>query len=92
MVQQQQSVTTDHTHLIGTLVSSVLATIIIRYVASVQSPSFVHLVLALISVAGFLGAFLLVGRSPAAPEVKAGTIVGAAIVSGICFDVMSYLV
>jgi len=67
-----QSVTSDHTHLISAFVSSGIAAIIIRYVASVQHPSFAHLVLALIAVAGFLAAYLAIGRSPAAPEMKAG--------------------
>ena len=93
MVQQQvQNVTSDHTDLIGAFVSSALAAVVIRYVASVQHPVFGHLVLALFAVAGFLAAFLLIGRSKAALEVKAGSIVGAAVVSGICFAVVSYLV
>jgi hypothetical protein len=93
MIQQhQQSVTTDHTDLIGAFVSSALSTIVIRYVSSVQHPVFGHLVLALFAVAGFLAAFLLIGRSKAPLEVKAGSIVGAAVVCGICFAVISYLV
>jgi hypothetical protein len=90
--QQQQNATTDHSDLVVAFVTSALAAIVIRYVAGVQHPVFGHLVLALFAVSGFLAAFLLIGRSTAAPEVKAGSIVGAAIVSGICFTVMSYLV
>ena len=86
-----QKATTDHKDLIGAYVSSALATIVIRYVASVGHPSFVHVVLALLAVVGFVGAFLLIARSSAEPAVKAGTVVGAAVISGLCFVLVSYL-
>jgi len=93
MVQQHlQDATIDRTELIGAIAIGALAAIIIRCVASVQHPGFGHLLLALIAVAGFLAAYLLIAVSNAASEVKVGTIVGAAVVSGICFAGMSYLV
>jgi hypothetical protein len=86
-----QKATSDHKDLLAAYVSGALATIIIRYVASVSHPSIVHVVLALLAVVGFVGAFLLIARSSAEPAVKAGTVVGAAVVSGLCFVLMSYL-
>jgi hypothetical protein len=86
-----QKATTDHRDLTAAYVSSALATIFIRYVASVGRPGFVHMVLALLSVAGIVGAFLLIARSSAEPALKAGTVVGAAVVSGLCFAVVAYL-
>ena len=92
MVQELlKKATTDHKHLLGAYVSGALSTIVIRYVASVGHPSFVHVVLALLAVVGFVGAFLLIARSSAEPAVKAGTVVGAAVVSGLCFVLVSYL-
>jgi uncharacterized membrane protein YjjP (DUF1212 family) len=86
-----QKATSDHKDLLGACVSGALATIVIRYVASVGHPSIVHVVLALLAVVGFVGAFLLIARSSAEPAVKAGTVVGAAVVSGMCFVLVSYL-
>ena len=87
-----QKALSDHKGLIGAYVSSALAAILIRYVASVGHPSFGHVILALIAVLGFLGAFLLVAQSAVAPTTKAGTVIGAAVISGICFAVASHLV
>ena len=86
-----QKATGDHKDLLGAYVSSALATIIIRYVASVGHPSIVHMVLALIAVVGFVVAYLLIAGSSAEPGVKGGTVVGAAVVSGVCFALVSYL-
>ena len=47
--------------------------------ASVGRPGFVHMVLALLSVAGIVGAFLLIARSSAEPALKAGTVVVASV-------------
>ena len=92
MIQELlRKATTDHKHLLGAYVSGALSTIVIRYVASVGHPSFVHVVLALLAVVGFVGAFLLIAQSSAEPAVKAGTVVGAAVVSGLCFVLVSYL-
>ena len=41
-----QKATSDHKDLLGAYVSGALATIVIRYVASVGHPSIVHVVLA----------------------------------------------
>jgi Flp pilus assembly protein TadB len=92
MVQElPQKATSDHKHLTAAYVSGALATIVIRYVASVGHPSIVHAVLALLALAGFVAAYLLIARSSAEPGVKAGTVVGAAVVSGVCFALVSYL-
>ena len=86
-----QKATTDHKDLLGAYASSALATIVIRYVASVGHPGIVHVVLALLAVVGFVSAFLLIARSSVEPAVKAGTVMGAAVVSGLCFALVSYL-
>ena len=86
-----QKATSDHKDLTAACVSGALATIVIRYVASVGHPSIIHAVLALLAVAGFVGAFLLIGRSSAEPAAKAGTVIAAAVVSGLCFALVSYL-
>jgi hypothetical protein len=86
-----QKVMSDHKDLLGAYVSGALATIVIRYVASVSHLGIVHVVLALLAVVGFVTAFLLIAGSRAEPGVKAGTVIGAAVVSGLCFTVVSYL-
>jgi hypothetical protein len=92
MVQELlKKTTSDHKDLLGAYVSGALATIVIRYVASVGHPSIVHVVLALLAVAGFVTAFLLIARSSAEPGVKGGTVIGVAVVSGLCFALVSYL-
>ena len=86
-----QEATSDHKHLAGAYISGAVAAIIMRYVASVAKPGFLHLILALIAVCGIVGAYLFVARSNADPGLKAGTIVGAAVVSGLCFALVSLL-
>jgi hypothetical protein len=48
-------------------------------------------VLALLAVVGFVTGFLLIARSSVEPAVKAATVMGAAVVSGLCFALVSYL-
>jgi hypothetical protein len=92
MVQELlQKATTDHKDLLGACASGAVATILIRYVASVGHPGIVHVVLALLAVVGFVAGFLLIARSSVEPAVKAGTVIGAAVVSGLCFALVSYL-
>ncbi len=69
-----------------------VAAIVIRYVASIAHPAFGHAVLALFAVAGILAAYLLIARADLEPDMKAAHIIGAAVVAGICFSVVSYLV
>jgi hypothetical protein len=87
-----QKAMTDHKTLAGAYVSGAVAAIIMRYVASVSSPGIVHLILALIAVGGIVGAYLCVARSNAEAGLKAATIVGAAVVSGLFFALVSLLV
>jgi hypothetical protein len=82
----------DHKYLIGAVVSGALAAIVIRYVASVGHPGFVHAVLALLAVAGFVSAYLLVAKGNFNAEMTGVAIIGTALVSGICFAVVGYLV
>jgi hypothetical protein len=82
----------DHKHLTGAYVTGAAAAIIMRYVASVSGPGVIHLILALIAVGGIVGAYLFVARSEAEPGLKAATIVGAAVVSGIFFALVSLIV
>jgi hypothetical protein len=86
---QLQMPTSIKQHLLGAYASSALATVIIRYVAGVSEPSFYHVALALIAVLGFLAAFLLIARAGVEPGAKAANVIGAAVVSAICFAIVS---
>ena len=86
-----QKATTDHKELTTAYVSAAVATVLIRYVASVDRPGIPHLILALIAVCGIVGAYLSIARSNASEQLKAGTVIGAAVVSGVCFALVSFL-
>ena len=51
-----------------------------------------YLVAVLIAVCAIVAAYLFVARSKADGGVKAATIVGAAIVAGVCFELVSLVV
>jgi len=87
-----QKATTDHKDLTSTYISAAVAAIILRYVASVAKPGGVDVILALIAVCAIVAAYLFVARSRADGGVKAATIVGAAIVAGVCFTLVSLIV
>ena len=90
MAQQGlQKTLSDHQDLIGAYVISSLAAIAIRYVASVEKPGTLQLVLALLAVAGFVSAYLLIAQSKVESGTKGGSVIGAAVVAGICFAVTS---
>jgi hypothetical protein len=80
---------TDHKYLRNAYISGAVAAIILRYVASVAKPGTVHAVLALIAVCGIVGAYLYVARADSEPGMKAANIVGAAVVAGVCFALVS---
>jgi hypothetical protein len=80
----------DHPEIICAYASSALAAVFIRYVAGVAHPIYGHVVLALFALGGFLAAYLLIAGSRIEPAAKAANIIGAAVVSGICFAVVSY--
>jgi hypothetical protein len=84
--------TTDHKDLTSAYVSAAVAAIILRYVASVAKPGAVDVILALIAVCAIVAAYLFVARSNADGGVKAATIVGAAIVAGVFFELVSLVV
>jgi hypothetical protein len=81
----------EHKDLLTACISAGIAAILMAYVVTVQKPAAFHLILALASVGAITWAYLLVGRSSATSEQKAGAIVGAAIVAGICFEIVTYL-
>ena len=87
-----EKATTDHKDLTTACVCAAVAGIILRYVASVTKPSGLHVILALIAVGALLATYLSVARSKADGGVKAGAVVGAAVVGGICFTLVSLLV
>ena len=87
-----QKAMTDHKYLTHAYIGAAVAAILIRYVASVGKPGMFDLILALIAVCAILVAYLSVARSNADASLKAGTIVGAAVVAGVCFYVVSLLV
>jgi hypothetical protein len=87
-----EKATTEHRDLTSACVSAAVAGIVLRYVTSVAKPGGVEVVLALIAVCALVGAYLFVARSKAEGGVKAATVVGAAIIGGVCFAVVSLLV
>ncbi len=87
-----QKATTDHKDLTSAYISAAVAAIILRYVASVAKPGAVDVILALIAVCAIVAAYLFVARSKADGGVKAATIVGAAVVAGVCFALVSLVV
>jgi hypothetical protein len=87
-----QKATTDHKDLASAYVAGAVSAIILRYVASLAKPGIVDLLLVLIAMCGIVAAYLFVARSNADAELKAATIVGAAIVAGVCFALVSLLV
>ena len=90
--QQAQKPINERHDLIGAYVCSAVAAILIRYVASVGHPGSGHAVLALLAVAGVVAAYLLIARSDTDENQKAANIVGAAVIAGICFAIVSWLV
>ena len=91
--QVQKSIPMSERHDVsGAYASGAAAAIVIRYVASVAHPVFGHAVLALFAVLGVLAAYLLIARSGLDETQKAANIIGAAVVAGICFAIVSYLV
>jgi len=51
-----------------------------------------HLILALIAVCAVVGAYLSIARSNADAGLKAANIIGAAVVSLVCFALLSLVV
>jgi hypothetical protein len=82
----------SHQDLVAAYIVGALSAIDIRYVASVSHPAVSHLILALFAVAGFLAAYLLIAQSQVDPATKGGTVIGVAVVAGMCFAIVSYLI
>jgi hypothetical protein len=61
------------------------------YVASVEDPGIVEMILALIAMLGFLAAYLLVAQSSIEPDAKGGNVIAVAVVSAICFAIAADL-
>ena len=76
---------TDHKYLTRAYIGGAVAAILMRFAASAGKPGVLHLILALIAVCAIVGAYLSVARSNADGGLKAANIVGAAVVSGVCF-------
>ena len=87
-----QKAMTDHKYLTNAYIGGAVAAILIRYVAGVGKPGVFDLILALIAVCAIVGAYMSVARSNADAGLKAATIVGAAVVSGLCFYLVSLIV
>lgn len=87
-----QKATTDHKDLTSAYISAAVAAIILRYVASVAKPGLFEVILGLIAVGGIVAAYLFVARSNADGNLKAATIVGAAVVAGVFFELVSLIV
>jgi hypothetical protein len=87
-----EKATTDHRDLTSACGSAAVAGIVLRYVTSVAKPGGLEVLLALIAVCALVGAYLFVARSKADGAVKAATVVGAAVVGGIGFALVSLVV
>jgi hypothetical protein len=83
---------TEHKHLMSAYVSGAVAAILMRFAASAAKPGIFHLILALIAVCAIVAAYLSIARSNADGGLKAANIVGAAVVSGLCFTLVSLIV
>ena len=83
--------TTDHKDLTGVFISAIVAAIIMRYVTAVTGPGAVHAVLAVVAVGAIVCAFVLLAKSKATAEWKLLALVGAAVVSGLCFALLTTL-
>jgi len=84
-----QKAMTDHKYLTRAYISGVVAAILMRFAASAAKPGIFHLILALIAVCAIVGAYLSIARSNVDGGLKAANIVGAAVVSGACFALLS---
>ena len=86
-----QKAMTEHRDLIGVVIAGLVAAILMRYVTAVAHPAAIHALLAMVAVAAIVWAYLLLGRSKADPEWKLATVVGAAVVSALCFRLLTML-
>jgi hypothetical protein len=92
MIQQlADKAMTDHKYLTRAYVSGAVAAILLRVAAGAATPSVFHVILALIAICAIVGAYLSVARSNADGGVKTANIVGAAVVSGVCFALVSLI-
>jgi len=87
-----QKAMTDHKYLTRAYIGGVVAAILIRFAASAAKPGMLHLILALIAVCAVVGAYLSIARSNADAGLKAANIIGAAVVSLVCFALLSLVV
>ena len=87
-----QKAMTDHKYLTRAYIGGVVAAILMRFAASAAKPGILHLILALIAVCAIVGAYLSIARSNGDGGLKAANIVGAAVVSGLCFALVSLIV
>jgi hypothetical protein len=93
MIQQlADKAMTDHKYLTRAYVSAALGAILMRVAAGAAKPSVFHVILALIAICAIVAAYLSVARSNADAGVKAANVVGAAVVAGVCFALVSLLV
>jgi hypothetical protein len=82
----------EHQHVISAYACGALAAIILRYVASVAHPVFGHAILAVLAVVGIVAGYLLIARADLDENQRAGNIIGAVVVGGVCLAIVSYLV
>ena len=86
-----QKAMTEHGDLIGVVIAGIVAAILMRYVTAVAQPAAIHALLAVAAVGAIVCAYLLLGRSKADPEWKLATVIGAAVVSALCFRLLTLL-
>ena len=90
-VNVAQKAMTEHRDLIGVVIAGIVAAILMRYVTAVAQAAAIHALLAVVAVGAIVCGYLLLGRSKATPEWKLATVVGAAVVSALCFRLLTML-
>jgi FtsH-binding integral membrane protein len=86
-----EKATSEYKDLTSAAACAAAAGILLGYVAGVAKPGGGHLLLALVALAAIVWAYMLVGRSQAEAEWKAGTIIGSGVIGLICLLLVSAL-
>jgi hypothetical protein len=86
-----QKAMTEHRDLTGVFIAGIIAAVLMRYVTAVATPAAIHAVLAVVAAGAIVCAYLLLARSKVSPEWKLVAAVAAAVVSAVCFRLLSML-
>ena len=90
MSEQLQKAVRD-ADLISGGISGLIAAVLLSYVASSSKPGILHLIFAFVGLAAVLAGYLFVARANVEPQWKAGAVIATAVVSVVCFVLLSKL-